>query len=1235
MALALLRVDKLDQDPITLQRQFLLAAGLTLGRSNAAPSNAVSRKELSIESVASDEVLARIIGASPVWVARRGQPREAAWREVRAGSMFALRPGDRITFLPPQPDGRLRFAYDVVTVQDRAESADALNSESANRDRDGVMMASGSRSTARTRADTIVSTPATERVEPSSAAAGSRRHPSPRITMPVQSRPGAESHDIMVPVADAPASAPPATRPPGAAPIASAPAEACIGRGLQREPSKPTATASNVKGARASAPAAAAAPGCLALLPPHPPQRKLRRQRTAQADVAAAAVETGLQRQRTAPDSPLVSPPSGLGEGSAEAVRARQPAPALAAPALAAPALAPAASAALAARTASAASSSLLRRIQAAAPRGREWRDLAIVIHPSSVPSSTTLSIWRRRLPALGADVYTDPPAADVIAGSSGSARAILHSAGRSAAAGGDAMQEDRILESGTSGGAAFDADHWHADVDDQEVDRDGDDMRELSNITRGLSISQPDSPSPRPVNSKGTEAAAAATLAALRPGHPGGSESLTNPPQRQQLQQQPQQPEGYSTLSRIFGVKPPVTRPAAVPTAPAAAGAAPTARRSHVSAPVQRGLGTAQVLPRFLMKAGATAAAGGVRVSETATRMQRRSVPAPAAAAGAPSVRAEQKRRRLLVVVAGDSIMLEDLASWWSSAAPSSTGNAASSTVARQADATVNGLPFATNVRRLSLQAQLPHFTSLGSSEQVAALQRGFAEYHSPDWVFTGLASGSRPPPGAHPWIAHSRRDAEDRDGRRGRAQAVDGGSEPGSSAVESGDDDVASAGSSMTGRKRKRREAEAQLGAAAAAGGEVDAKLQEQISRDRDVSSAQTGAEPAAVYCLPLLSAARAPEGARMIGPLASSSSGSVSRWWQRVYACCDAPGRWGVDTKSMPPLACPFTEAEIRSAAASVMRQFPWLAIDTTSGRQFVDGPDSSSSGAGGTGGGRSGGGDSVSLGRAALGGAGTLGCAMHSSSLGVQDVCEAWPHNDYGVARPPSLNNHITGPLQTLRGVYDVIRDERSDLRLKMIDHAIGALAHATFRVDSVEDLTRLPVHLPPTMRAKIVETLATGHLAKAEEATATSHVRTLQLFDQVLWIGPQKGAFRVSSVRVCLRKPFFAATKRAPCVAIKMLALCYHDIPRHGGPVTCVFRAAEKLWSKGYRTLDDLRTRGQTDRDITHQIRVGLKYFDELSQRVPREESAFVEAIVCREAAAILPGSLCICGGSYR
>lgn len=76
-------------------------------------------------------------------------------------------------------------------------------------------------------------------------------------------------------------------------------------------------------------------------------------------------------------------------------------------------------------------------------------------------------------------------------------------------------------------------------------------------------------------------------------------------------------------------------------------------------------------------------------------------------------------------------------------------------------------------------------------------------------------------------------------------------------------------------------------------------------------------------------------------------------------------------------------------------------------------------------------------------------------------------------------------------------------------------------------------------------------------------------------------------------------------------------------------------AAEKLWAKGYRTLDDLRRHSATDKDITHQVRVGLKYFDELAHRVPREESAFVEAIVCREVAAILPGSLCICGGSYR
>jgi DNA polymerase lambda len=47
-----------------------------------------------------------------------------------------------------------------------------------------------------------------------------------------------------------------------------------------------------------------------------------------------------------------------------------------------------------------------------------------------------------------------------------------------------------------------------------------------------------------------------------------------------------------------------------------------------------------------------------------------------------------------------------------------------------------------------------------------------------------------------------------------------------------------------------------------------------------------------------------------------------------------------------------------------------------------------------------------------------------------------------------------------------------------------------------------------------------------------------------------------------------------------------------------GPATAL-----KLYDKGYRTLDDL----QKDDSLTYAQRIGLKFFDDIKQRIPRHE----------------------------
>ena len=44
-----------------------------------------------------------------------------------------------------------------------------------------------------------------------------------------------------------------------------------------------------------------------------------------------------------------------------------------------------------------------------------------------------------------------------------------------------------------------------------------------------------------------------------------------------------------------------------------------------------------------------------------------------------------------------------------------------------------------------------------------------------------------------------------------------------------------------------------------------------------------------------------------------------------------------------------------------------------------------------------------------------------------------------------------------------------------------------------------------------------------------------------------------------------------------------------------------------------RTLDDLRTKA----NLTRQQKIGLKYYEEFKQRIPRDEVAKIEKIVCK------------------
>ncbi|KAL6189813.1 hypothetical protein ACLB2K_036214 [Fragaria x ananassa] len=75
-----------------------------------------------------------------------------------------------------------------------------------------------------------------------------------------------------------------------------------------------------------------------------------------------------------------------------------------------------------------------------------------------------------------------------------------------------------------------------------------------------------------------------------------------------------------------------------------------------------------------------------------------------------------------------------------------------------------------------------------------------------------------------------------------------------------------------------------------------------------------------------------------------------------------------------------------------------------------------------------------------------------------------------------------------------------------------------------------------------------------------------------------------------------------------------------------GPAT-----AQKLYEKGHRTLDDLKN----EESLSSSQKLGLKYFYDINQRIPRNEAQEMEHLLQKAGEDILPGVDIVCGGSYR
>ncbi|XP_006880073.1 PREDICTED: DNA polymerase lambda isoform X2 [Elephantulus edwardii] len=73
------------------------------------------------------------------------------------------------------------------------------------------------------------------------------------------------------------------------------------------------------------------------------------------------------------------------------------------------------------------------------------------------------------------------------------------------------------------------------------------------------------------------------------------------------------------------------------------------------------------------------------------------------------------------------------------------------------------------------------------------------------------------------------------------------------------------------------------------------------------------------------------------------------------------------------------------------------------------------------------------------------------------------------------------------------------------------------------------------------------------------------------------------------------------------------------------------KTAQMWYHQGFRSLEDIRSQVS----LTTQQAIGLKYYDDFLERMPREEATEIQQTVRESAQALNPGLLCVACGSYR
>lgn len=170
----------------------------------------------------------------------------------------------------------------------------------------------------------------------------------------------------------------------------------------------------------------------------------------------------------------------------------------------------------------------------------------------------------------------------------------------------------------------------------------------------------------------------------------------------------------------------------------------------------------------------------------------------------------------------------------------------------------------------------------------------------------------------------------------------------------------------------------------------------------------------------------------------------------------------------------------------------------------------------------------------------------------------------------------FNSHITAELEKLAAAY---KSKNDTWRAVGYQKAISAIRNYPHEITSREEALKIR-GVGARLADKVAEIIESGRLRKVAEVCEGEETQTLQLFMGVWGAGPT---------------------------------------------------TAQSWYIQGFRTLDDLLSKAT----LTRHQQIGLKYYDDINSRIPRDEVVEIENYVREAALSIKNGLIVTVCGSYR